>query len=120
MEENITDLLNETNPVLVGEKERKVYGWFYDNVMAFALYAHDGIWPVGKRLDSEWTPIGYSEVGPHPASSTSSTGSKKRRESLKTKFRPGEFCRSRTAATSAGPVVSVKPSCADNPVALTT
>ena len=62
MEENITDLLNETNPVLVGEKERKVYGWFYDNVMAFALYAHDGIWPVGKRLDSEWTPIGYSEV----------------------------------------------------------
>ena len=49
MEENITDLLAETNPVQVAEKERKVYGWFYDNVMAFALYAHDGIWPVGSE-----------------------------------------------------------------------
>ena len=62
MEENITDLLAETNPDLVGEKERNVYGWFYDNVMAFALYAHDGIWPVGQRLDPDWTPIDFSEV----------------------------------------------------------
>ena len=62
MEENITDLLAETNPVQVAEKERKVYGWFYDNVMAFALYAHDGIWPVGARLDPEWRPIDFSEV----------------------------------------------------------
>ena len=62
MEENITDLLGETNPVLVGEKERNVYGWFFDNVMAFALYAHDGIWPVGVRLDPDWTPIDFSEV----------------------------------------------------------
>ena len=62
MEENITDLLGETNPELVAEKERNVYGWFYDNVMAFALYAHDGVWPVGVRLDPEWTPIDFSEV----------------------------------------------------------
>ena len=62
MEENITDLLGETNPNLVAEKERNVYGWFYDNVMAFALYAHDGIWPVGVRLDPQWTPIDFSEV----------------------------------------------------------
>ena len=62
MEENITDLLGETNPDLVAEKERNVYGWFYDNVMAFALYAHDGVWPVGVRLDPDWTPIDFSEV----------------------------------------------------------
>ncbi len=62
MEENITDLLGETNPNLVAEKERTVYGWMYDNVMAFALYAHDGVWPVGKRLDPDWTPIDFSEV----------------------------------------------------------
>ena len=62
MEGAITDLLAETNPDLVAEKERKVYGWFYDNVMAFALYAHDGIWPVGVRLDPKWTPIDFSEV----------------------------------------------------------
>ena len=62
MEEAITDLLAETNPDLVAEKERNVYGWFYDNVMAFALYAHDGVWPIGERLDPEWTPIDFSEV----------------------------------------------------------
>ena len=62
MEENITDLLSETNPALVTEKERKVYGWFYDNVMAFALYSYDGIWPVGQRLDPQWRPIDFSET----------------------------------------------------------
>ena len=62
MEENITDLLKETNPALVTEKEKKVYGWFYDNVMAFALYSYDGIWPVGQRLDPQWTPIDFSET----------------------------------------------------------
>ena len=62
MEENITDLLGETNPVQVTEKERKVYGWMYDNVMATALYSVDGIWPVGQRLDPVWTPIDFSEV----------------------------------------------------------
>ncbi len=62
MEENITDLLGETNPVLVAEKERKVYGWMYDNAMAFAIYSVDGIWPVGKRLDPDWEPIDFSEV----------------------------------------------------------
>ena len=62
MEANITDLLGETNPVQVTEKERNVYGWMYDNVMAFAIYSVDGIWPVGKRLDPDWRPIDYSEV----------------------------------------------------------
>ena len=62
MEENITDLLAETNPALVSQKERRVYGWMYDNVMAFGLYAHDGVWPVGRRLDPNWTPIDFSEV----------------------------------------------------------
>ena len=62
MEANITDLLGETNPVQVTEKERNVYGWMYDNVMAFAIYSVDGIWPVGKRLNPDWRPIDYSEV----------------------------------------------------------
>ena len=62
MEEAINDLLGETNPVLVAEKERNVYGWMYDNAMATAIYAHDGIWPIGIRLDPEWTPIDFSEV----------------------------------------------------------
>ena len=38
-----------------------VYGWFFDNVMGFGLYAFDGIWPVGPKLDPDWTPFAYSE-----------------------------------------------------------
>jgi hypothetical protein len=34
----------------------------YDNVMSFALYAHDGVWPIGPALDPEWMPWGFSEV----------------------------------------------------------
>ena len=30
--------------------------------MAFGLYSIHGIWPVGKRLDPEWTPIDFSEL----------------------------------------------------------
>ena len=62
MEEAVNDLLFETNPVLIAEKEHKLYGWMYDNVMAFALYSADGIWPVGKRLDPDWRPIDFSEL----------------------------------------------------------
>ena len=62
MEANITDLLAETDPVLVTEKERTVYGWMYDNAMSSAIYAHDGVWPVGQRLDPNWTPLDFSEV----------------------------------------------------------
>ena len=62
MEEHITDALSEVDPVKLAQKEKEVYGWMYDNVMSFALYAHDGIWPVGPALDPEWTPFGFSEV----------------------------------------------------------
>jgi ABC-type transport system substrate-binding protein len=62
LEEKITDLLAETNPALVDEKEKEVFGWIYDNVMAFGLYTIHGIWPVGKRLDPEWRPVDFSEL----------------------------------------------------------
>ena len=29
--------------------------------MGFGLYAFDGIWPVGPKLDPDWTPFAYSE-----------------------------------------------------------
>ena len=62
MEENITDALQEVDPVKLAQKEREVYGWFYDNVMAFGLYTFDGIWPVGPKLDPDWTPFSFSET----------------------------------------------------------
>ncbi len=43
MEQRITDALAEVDPVKLAAKEKEIYGWFYANVMAFALYAHDGV-----------------------------------------------------------------------------
>jgi len=60
MEEHITEDLAEVDPAKLAVKEKEIYGWFYDNVMAFALYAHDGAWPVGPALDPDWTPFGFS------------------------------------------------------------
>ena len=61
LQEKVTDAKAEVNPDELERKEREVYGWFYDNVMGFGLYAFDGIWPVGPRLDPDWTPYAYSE-----------------------------------------------------------
>ena len=61
LQERVTDAKAEVNPVELTRKEREVYGWFFDNVMGFGLYAFDGIWPVGPKLDPDWTPYAYSE-----------------------------------------------------------
>ncbi|MCI0901444.1 MAG: hypothetical protein J4N70_11005 [Chloroflexi bacterium] len=58
----VTEALKEVDPVALAEKERELYGWFFDNVMGFGLYAFDGIWPVGPKLDPEWTPFSFSET----------------------------------------------------------
>ncbi|MDA1272267.1 MAG: ABC transporter substrate-binding protein [Chloroflexi bacterium] len=62
MEENISDALKEVDPVKLAEKEKKIAGWIYDNVMAFALYTHDGVWPIGPRVNPDWKPYDYSET----------------------------------------------------------
>ena len=62
MEEKISAALQEVDPAKLAVLEKEIYGWFYDNVMSFALYAHDGVWPVGPKLDPDWTPFGFSEV----------------------------------------------------------
>ena len=62
LEENIADLLAETNSTLFTEKERKVYDWMYENVMSFGLYSYDAVWPVGQRLDPDWQPVDFSDV----------------------------------------------------------
>ena len=62
MEEHISAALLEVDPAQIELKTREVYDFFYDNVMAFALYAFDGLWPIGPALDPDWTPYGFSEV----------------------------------------------------------
>ena len=51
MEENITDALQEVDPVKLREKELKLADWMFTNVMGFGLYSHAGVWPIGPRVD---------------------------------------------------------------------
>jgi len=62
LEEHISIAQEETKPVIFDSLEREITGWMYDNVMSFALYACDGLWPVGPALDLNWTPYGFSET----------------------------------------------------------
>jgi len=62
MEEHISAALLQVDPAKLAVQTREVYNWMYDNVMSFALYAHDGVWPIGPALDPNWTPWGFSEV----------------------------------------------------------
>jgi len=62
MEEHISAALLQVDPVKLAAQTVEIYDWMYDNVMAFALYNHDGVWPIGARLDPDWTPFGFSEV----------------------------------------------------------
>ena len=34
----------------------------FDNAIMASTYTHDGIWPIGPRLDPDWQPTDYSEV----------------------------------------------------------
>jgi hypothetical protein len=62
MEEHISSALVEVEPAETERKVREVYEWIWDNSTSASLYTHDGIWPVGARLDSDWQPTDYSEV----------------------------------------------------------
>ena len=62
LEENISAATVEVDPEKIKLAEREIYDWIFDNSMAASLYTHDGIWPVGSRLDPDWGPTDYSEV----------------------------------------------------------
>ncbi len=63
LDENVGDAATEVDPEKAWEKNVKVYDWIFDNAMASALYTHDSVWPVGKRLSIEgWEPTDWSEI----------------------------------------------------------
>ena len=62
MEEAVSAATVEVDPVKIQQAEREIYDWVFDNSFAASLYTHDGIWPIGPRLDPDWQPTDYSEV----------------------------------------------------------
>ena len=62
MEENISAATVEVDPVKIQIAERKIYDWIFENSTSASLYTHDGIWPIGARLDPDWQPTDFSEV----------------------------------------------------------
>ena len=62
IEEHVSAATVEVDPVKIQQAEREIYDWIFDNSFAASLYTHDGIWPVGPRLDPDWSPTDFSEV----------------------------------------------------------
>jgi len=62
LEEHITQANAEVDPVNIQAREREIYDWMFDNAIMTSLYTHDGIWPIGPRLQPGWQPSDYSEV----------------------------------------------------------
>ena len=61
MEEHISDALLEVDPVKLLVKENEITDWMFKNVMAFAIYSHDAVWPIGSRVDPDWQQYDHSE-----------------------------------------------------------
>lgn len=62
IEEHVSAATIEVNPVRIQDKERQIYDWIFDNSFASALYSHDGVWPIGRRVNPDWRPTDFSEV----------------------------------------------------------
>ena len=62
MEEHVTAVKLETDPAKIQAGEREIYDWIFDNAFMASTYTHDGIWPIGPRLEPGWQPTDYSEV----------------------------------------------------------
>jgi len=61
MEEHISDALEEVDPVKLVAKENEITDWMFKNVMAFGIYSHDAVWPIGPKVDPKWDQYDYSE-----------------------------------------------------------
>ena len=42
--------------------ELEFYNWMWDNAMASSIYVHDGVWPIGARLDPNFEPADFADV----------------------------------------------------------
>lgn len=63
MEENISAATVEVDPVKIAQMERDIYDWIWENSTSSSLYTHDGVWPIGARLDPDsLKPTDFSEV----------------------------------------------------------
>ena len=63
MEENISAATVEVDPVKIAQMERDIYDWIWENSTSSSLYTHDGVWPIGVRLDPDsLKPTDFSEV----------------------------------------------------------
>ena len=52
----------QTDPLKIQAGELEFYNWMWDNAMASSIYVHDGVWPIGPRLDPDFDPADYSDV----------------------------------------------------------
>ena len=42
--------------------ELEFYNFMWENAMASSIYVHDGVWPIGARLDPNFEPADFADV----------------------------------------------------------
>jgi hypothetical protein len=38
------------------------YNFMWENAMAASIYVHEGVWPIGPRLDPNFEPADFADV----------------------------------------------------------
>jgi len=62
LDEHIRDTQQQVQRSRIEAGELEIYNWMFDNAVTASIYTHDGIWPIGPRLDPDWLPTDYSEI----------------------------------------------------------
>ena len=52
----------QVDPQKIMDGELEFYNWFWDNAMGASIYVHDGVWPIGPRLDPNFEPADFADV----------------------------------------------------------
>ncbi len=52
----------QVDPAKIEAGELEFYNFMWDNALASSIYVHDGIWPIGPRLDPNFEPADFADV----------------------------------------------------------
>ena len=50
------------DPKLIEAGELEFYNFMWENAMAASIYVHEGVWPIGPRLDPNFEPADFADV----------------------------------------------------------
>ena len=52
----------QVDPQKIKDGELEFYNFMFKHAMASSIYVHDGVWPIGPRIDPNFEPADFSDV----------------------------------------------------------